>query len=226
MYRSIAIIIATVFATQSSPAPQSLIQAGSIDLPRVDGRIDHLAFDAATQRLFVAALGNNTVEVLDVKGNTHLKSLTGFHEPQGIAIAADARQVGVAHGQGDGLQLLSAEDYRLTAGIKLGDDPDHVRYDAAEKRLYVGFGSGAVAAVDPAVANVLGEAKLAGTRESVQLGLAWARLCVNVPSADQSAVVDRTAMTVSTTWRVATAKTNYPMALDEASHRLFVGCRR
>src|SRR5262245_18255177 len=161
MCRTTAAIFATVFAMQSSPAPQPLIQAASIDLPRVEGRIDHLAFDAASQRLFVAALGNNTVEVLDVKGNTHLKSLTGFHEPQGIAIAADARLVAVANGQGDGLQLMSAEDYRMTASVKLGDDSDNVRYDAAANRLYVGFGSGALAAIDPSDPKLLGEAKLA-----------------------------------------------------------------
>jgi DNA-binding beta-propeller fold protein YncE len=33
-------------------------------------------------------------------------------------------------------------------------------------------------------------------------------------------------MKVIATWPVTSAKANYPMALDEANHRLFVGCRR
>ena len=33
-------------------------------------------------------------------------------------------------------------------------------------------------------------------------------------------------MKVLATWPVSGAKANYPMALDEANHRLFVGCRR
>lgn len=37
---------------------------------------------------------------------------------------------------------------------------------------------------------------------------------------------DRGAMTVIATWPVVGAKSNYPMALDEGNHRLFVGCRR
>ena len=226
MYRTIFAIAVTVFVMRSSPDPEPLIAAGSIDLPRVEGRIDHLAFDAATQRLFVAALGNNTVEVLDVKRNGHLESLTGFHEPQGIAIAVDAGLVAVANGQGDGLQLLRAEDHRMTAGVKLGDDSDNVRYDVAAKRLYVGFGNGALAAINPADAKLLGEARLAGHPESFQLERSGSRIFVNVPSADQIAVVDRPAMKVSATWRVASAKANYPMALDEANHRLFIGCRR
>ncbi len=36
-------------------------------MPNVQGRIDHMAIDVAGQRLFVAALGNNTLEVVDVK---------------------------------------------------------------------------------------------------------------------------------------------------------------
>ena len=72
------------------------VRARSIELPHVEGRIDHLAYDAATQRLYVAALGNNTVEVLDVKANAHLRTLPGFREPQGIAVAAEVLAVAVA----------------------------------------------------------------------------------------------------------------------------------
>ena len=32
-------------------------------------------------------------------------------------------------------------------------------------------------------------------------------------------------MKVIATWRMTAAKANYPMALDEVNHRLFVGCR-
>src|SRR5690242_14012965 len=100
--------LTTALVMQAPSAQQPLTLVGSIDLPRVDGRIDHLAVDVAAGRLFVAALGNNTVEVLDLKRGAHLRSLPGFREPQGIAVAAEAKRVGVANGQGAGLQLLSA----------------------------------------------------------------------------------------------------------------------
>src|ERR671937_573250 len=148
----IAIALAA-FQPSSGQEPLSLVR--SIELPRVEGRIDHLAFDSAAQRLFVAALGNNTVEVLDVKAGTHLKSLSAFREPQGIAVVPDGGLVAVANGQGEGLQLLNADSFRLGSIIRLGDDSDNVRYDPAAKRLYVGFGSGAIAAVNPGEAKVL-----------------------------------------------------------------------
>src|ERR1051326_6024857 len=86
-------VTAMVLSVQVSSGQAPLASVGSIELPRVDGRIDHLAFDVAEQRLFVAALGNNTVEVVDTKAGTHLKSLPGFHEPQGIAVASDAKLI-------------------------------------------------------------------------------------------------------------------------------------
>jgi DNA-binding beta-propeller fold protein YncE len=222
----VAATIVTFMVLQAPSAQEPLALIGSIELPHVEGRIDHLAFDSARQHLFVAALGNNTVEVLDVKAGTHLKSLTGFREPQGIAVVPDARLVAVANGQGEGVQLLNADDLRPGATIRLGDDSDNVRYDVAAKRVYVGFASGALAAITPTDAKAIGEAKLPGHPESFQLEKSGSRIFVNVPTADQVAVVDRAAMKVVSTWPVITAKSNFPMALDEANHRLFIGCRR
>jgi DNA-binding beta-propeller fold protein YncE len=224
--RTLLTLVVAVGAMSLLSPEEPLTLARSIELPRVEGRIDHLAFDAAGQHLFVAALGNNTVEVLDVKAGAHIKSLPGFREPQGIAVAADASVVAVANGQGEGLQFLSGDDYRPGVSVRLGDDSDNVRYDGSAKRLYVGFGGGALAAINPADGTVLGTAKLAGHPESFQLERSGSRIFVNVPSADQIAVVDRGSMKVVATWPVASAKANYPMALDEANRRLFIGCRR
>src|SRR6516225_244172 len=142
--------IAVVSTMQPRAAEAPLTLTGTIDLPRVEGRIDHLAFDLAAERLYVAALGNNTVEVVDVKGGTRIRSLPGFRKPQGIAVVADSKSIAVANGQSDGVRFVGTDDYRPGASIRLGDDSDNVRYDATARRVYVGFASGALAAIDPA----------------------------------------------------------------------------
>jgi DNA-binding beta-propeller fold protein YncE len=215
-----------LLSLQATSNQMPLTLVGTIDLPGVEGRIDHLAVDTAAQRLYVAALGNNTVEVLDLKTSRHAKSLPGFREPQGIAVLPETKRVAVANGQGEGVQFIDASDDHLATLVRLGDDSDNVRYDLATKRLFVGFGRGALAAISPADGKVVGRADLSGHPESFQLERSAARVFVNVPTADQIAVVDRTAMKVVTTWPVVGAKSNFPMALDEANHRLFVGCRR
>jgi DNA-binding beta-propeller fold protein YncE len=215
-----------IVAMPAPSAQEPLTLVASIDLPAVEGRIDHMACDAGGERLFVAALGNNTVEVIDLRNNRHFKSLPGFREPQGIAVSPDGRLIMIANGQGEGVQMLEGADYHVARAVSLGDDSDNVRYDAIGKRFYVGYGSGALAAIAPSDGKVLGNVKLAGHPESFQLERAGTRIFVNVPTANQIAVVDRSGMKVTATWPVVTAKSNFPMALDETDHRLFVGCRK
>src|SRR2546426_4243081 len=222
----LAVATTAVVSFQASSGQAPLTLVGTIGLPGVEGRIDHLAVDAAAQQLYVAALGNNTVEVLDPQAATHVKRLPGFREPQGIAVLPDAKLVAVANGQGEGVQLIHVSDHRSVKSVRLGDDSDNVRYDMAAKRLFVGFGGGALAAVNPTDGGVVGEAKLAGHPESFQLERSGSRIFVNVPTAEQIAVVDRGTLKVVATWPVVSAKSNFPMALDEANHRVFVGCRR
>lgn len=224
MVLSVAVPVLLAMSVGQSQQPIALVRA--IELPRVQGRLDHLALDSTGDRLFVAALGNNTVEVVDVKNGSHLKSLPGFREPQGIASAPDVKMIAVANGQGEGLQLLDANDYHVAKAAALGDDSDNVRYDSATKRLYVGYGSGALAAISADDASVLGHVKTAGHPESFQLERSGPRIFVNVPTAQQIAVVDRNALKITATWPISGAKANYPMALDESNHRLFVGCRQ
>ena len=64
--------------------PAALTLKTRIALPNVNGRMDHFAVDVKGQRLFVSALGNHTVEILDVAGGKRLKTLPDLDEPQGL----------------------------------------------------------------------------------------------------------------------------------------------
>lgn len=217
-------ILAGLLQAVSAQGPIVLTQ--TIDLPQVEGRIDHLALDPARRQMFVAALGNNTVEMLDLAKGVRARSLPGFHEPQGIVILPDSNVVAVANGQSGDLVLVDARDGSVKRTIPLSEDADNVRYDAGTKRVFVAHGSGAISAVDAATGKVLGEVRLPGHPESFQLARSGSRLYVNVPGAGTIAVISRDTMTLESSWAVLGAKANYPMALDEDGHRLFVGCRQ
>jgi DNA-binding beta-propeller fold protein YncE len=227
--RSLLAIAAAGLATAALPAAdQPLVLVKSIPLPGVEGRIDHLAVDQGQARMFVAALGNNSVEVLDLTTGQHLRSVKGLHEPQGIAALASPPQVVVANGQG-AVEFRAGDDLRVARSVALGEDADNVRYDAKAKRIYVGYGSGAggaIGAIDASDGRQLGNAPVGGHPESFQLEASGPRIFVNVPTAKQIAVIDRLAMKVTAMWPVAEAASNFPMALDEAGHRLFIGCRQ
>ena len=207
-------------------SPASLEAVATIPLPNVSGRIDHLAFDAVREHLFVAALGNNTVEVLDTAKNQHLRSLSGFHEPQGVATVPDVNAIAVANGDTGTLQLLDAATLQTRWTVNIGGDADNVRYDAAAKRIYVAA-VGGLFGVDPATGGSVKRVAIDGHPESFQLETAGTRVYANLPGLLSSQIVagDRQNMTVVAAWPAGCGG-NYPMALDEATSRLFVGCRR
>ena len=226
MRRALFTVLVVLAAGRLMMGQAPLVLVRTIELPSVEGRIDHMSVDLDQNRLFVAALGNNSVEVLDLRGGAHLRSLAGFHEPQGIQVVPEQKSIVVANGQSANAQVVDGASLRPTRTIALSEDADNVRYDQRAKRLYVGHGSGALAAIDASDWRVLGNVPLSGHPESFQLEISGPRIFVNVPTATHIAVVDRTAMKVLTTWPLSGAQSNFPMALDEANHRVFVGCRR
>lgn len=193
-------------------------------MPGVKGRIDHLAFDAATHRLFVAALGNDTVEVIDTTSAAR-RSLRGFGEPQGIAHVAELARIVVANGTADRADILDAASLAPIGRMAGLPDADNVRYDSASRSVLVGYGKGALAIIDPAKGTLLGRIPLPGHPESFQLERNGSRVFVNVPGARQVVVVDRVKHSTLATWDVPLAAANYPMALDEEARRLFMGTR-
>src|SRR5207245_4581296 len=100
------------------------------------------------------------------------------------------------------------------------------RYGAATHTLYVGYGAGALGLIDATRAQHLGDIPLQGHPEAFQLEQAGPRIFVNVPSAHHVAVVDRDTRAVTTTWPLQGVEANFPMALDDTNHRLFVSLRK
>ena len=207
-------------------AADVLEPAATIALPTAKGRIDHFGVDLKQQRLFVAALGNDTLEIVDVKSGRLQRSLGGFGEPQGVLYLPEFDRIYVANGSANRFDILDGTSLARIKGVERLNDADNVRYDAGARKVYVGYGNGALRALDPATGGSSGDIRLAGHPESFQLETRGTRIFVNVPPAHHVAVVDRAKHAVVATWDVPGAESNYPMALDEPGRRLFVGARR
>jgi len=202
----------------------ALKPARAVPLEGVEGRIDHLAYDAGNDRLYVAALGNNTVEVIDAKAGKRVARIEGPKKPQGVAVLPETGRVVVASGD-DGKCRFYDDAQKLLGTVDGLDDADNVRYDPAAKLVYVGYGDGALAVIDPQKMAKVADIRLDGHPESFQLEANGNRIFVNVPTAKHVAVVDRAKRAVVAKWPVEVAGNNFPMSLDEADHRLFVACR-
>jgi YVTN family beta-propeller protein len=202
--------------------PLKLVQ--KIELPEVQGRIDHMSVDMKGQRLFVSALGNNTVEVIDLKAGKRTHTITGLEEPQGVLYVPANDRLFVANGKDGTVKIFDGTSLSLLKTLEYGDDADNLRYDFSRQRIYVGFGSGTLGEID-AEGQRVAEIKLDTHPESFQLEKNSSRIYVNLPKSRKVAVVDREKHSVVTAWGTGMSLANYPMALDESDHRLFVVTR-
>ena len=220
------VLLAGALLASASVKAATLELADTIELANVKGRIDHLSHDLKERRLFVAALGNDTVEVVGIRRDLY-RSITGFGEPQGVLYMPESKRLFIANGQADRVDIVDAGSFSVVK--RLGDmpDSDNVRYDAAARQVVVGYGRGALRFLDPDTGSPVGEIALPGHPESFQLEREGSRAFVNVPSSHAVVVVDRRTRAIVATWTLPlTAWANYPMALDEAGHRLFVVTRK
>ena len=200
----------------------------TIPMPGVEGRIDHLAADVQGQRVFVAALGNHSVEVVDIKTGKVIHSIKNLNEPQGLYYWAAKDRLYVASAGDGSLRVFDGTSFAPLKTIDFNSDADNLRFDEKSQELFVGYGDGALGVFNVTLGSRVGETVLDGHPESFQLEMKGPRIFVNVPEGSGGAhiaVVDRRTRTIVAKWPVHGAKANFPMALDEASHRLFVGCR-
>jgi DNA-binding beta-propeller fold protein YncE len=223
--RTMSILVVMCFAVAAHAEDAPLRLAQSIPLPDSRGRIDHLTLDANRQRLFVAELGNDSIAVVDLAAGKLTGRLTGIAEPQGVVYVPESDRLFVTSAGTGAVAIFSGGDLRSAGQIDLGADADNIRYDPASGEVYVGYGDGALGILSAASGEPLGKIPLAAHPESFQLETAGARIFVNVPGAGQIAVVDRRRRAPLAVWPLAGVSANFPMALDEAGHRVIVIAR-
>ena len=228
----VVLIVGPLALAQDKPsvpeqAPLLLVQ--EIPLPNVGGRIDHFTFDAKRKRVIGAALGNNTVEVVDTFSGRDIHSITGAAAPQGVVYVGDLNKLFVANGTDGKLRIYDGDTFKLLNTVDIGEDADNVRYDPVEKKVYVAFGGdegGGIAVIDAASGKRLEDvAKLDAHPESFQIATSKSVIYANIATKAKIEVIDRGTHKV-TDWPLKTGRANYPMALDEADHRLFVVTRK
>jgi DNA-binding beta-propeller fold protein YncE len=209
------VCMAACRAQSAPPAARQLTVEHTIPLTGVAGRIDHLAYDAKRERVFIAELGNGSVEGVDLAAGRSIGRIGGLKEPQGLAFLPDRDELAVANG-GDGtVRFYRAADLAPVGVMQVGADPDNLRVEPASGRLVVGYGAGALAVIDPATRRVVATTPLPAHPEGFQLD--GSRAYVNLPDAGGVAAVDLASGRILATWRNPGAKWNFPLALEPAA---------
>lgn len=235
--------------SNTSPVLTRVIELPGVGVPPgtpsatgIPGRLDHLAFDPETNRLYVAALEQGSLEVVDLNIGQRIKRIEGLKKPQGIAVVRSAETASAHHGWivvgcgGDNMaRAFDATTLAEVAATPAGENADNVRFDG-HCTVYVGTGGnegpGALAVFDARTLARTGSVPLPLRPESFQLSKTDARIFANTPggkAADNDGsvvVVDRASGATLSNWTIAGAARNFPLAYDAAHERLFFACRK
>jgi DNA-binding beta-propeller fold protein YncE len=205
-------------------APLVLVRI--IPMPDVQGRFDHMGIDVKTGRIYAANYGDDSVEVLETQRGKRVHRIQGgLSKPQMVLYLPDSNRIVVSN-EGDGsCKILDADTYSVLDTVKFSEDADQLRYDPVKKWVYVAYGD-AIGVFDATTdKRIEGDYELGAHPESFQLEEKGPRIFVNLASLNQIAVLNRETHKIEK-WKLTDAGTNFPMALDEERHRLFVAARR
>jgi hypothetical protein len=112
----------------------------TIPMSGVSGRLDHMAVDLEKKRLFVAAVANGTLEVLDLDAGKVINSISGIKDTQdALFLGGQFNKLYVSSLDGT-LRIYQGETFRLVQALKLEPDPNRLLYDPATDLIYFGYG--------------------------------------------------------------------------------------
>jgi DNA-binding beta-propeller fold protein YncE len=218
-------------AAAQTTAPLKL--ATKYDMPAsVKGRFDHLGIDIGGNRLFVVGEEAAQVLVFDMTTGKLIRTIKVDH-PHAVLYREDLSRIYITD-EGKGvLNIYDGKTYDLLKAVALKVDTDSIGYDPATHYLYIDNGGDnahetftMLSVVDTTAGSKLADIKIDGdTLEAMALEKAGDRLFLNNPAKTEVEVIDRKSNKLATSWPVKLGKGNATMALDESTHRLFVGCR-
>ena len=180
---------------QSQMTSQLAMQR-TIALPRGTGKFDHFAIDLQANRLFIAATGNHTVEILDLNQGKVTETITGLGKPHGLAWIPGTRRLYASDGSMGDLKVFEGSPLKQVKSIKLSEDADDLVYDARANLLYVGHGGSdgdnpaKVAVIDTTNQTLIKELPVGAHPEGLDIDNAKARIFANVADASEVAVID------------------------------------
>src|SRR5580700_6855816 len=231
--RSSLLLLALELLGHPTLAQQPLALMQTIEMPEVPTGpyADHMALDLEGRRLFTTPQANKAIDVLDLTTGKVLRTIRGFGNPHAILFRDDRNRLFVTDGDG-ALDILDATTYSRIKSIRLERDADGIGYDSKSGYLYVSNGGAAagkayslISIIDTAREAKIGDIRVgAPDLEAMIVENASDRLYVNLPEENAIAVIDLKTRTVIATWPLTMGNRNEVFALDEAHHRLYVGC--
>jgi DNA-binding beta-propeller fold protein YncE len=231
---ALALALATL-SNWSANAQQPLTLQQTISLPGVTGKFDHFALDLEGKRLFAAATGKHSVEVIDLTSGKVQQSITGLGKPHGLAWVASTNSLYVSDGALAQLFVYKnqpGERFELAGKLKLSDDADDMVYNETTRLLFVGTGGSdsanpaLIAVVNTTNFTLAATIPVATHPEALEIDAQGQRVFANIAASSEVAVIDGAGKAISNHWKLTGASDNVPLAFDAEHHAIYVACRQ
>jgi len=196
---------------------------GEIQIGGTVTNFDYLNVDSANKRLYVT--NNTSVVVIDLATNKMIGRLPAGTKGRvhGIAIAPGNRGF-ISNGADNNVSIVDLKTMQPIGTVETGVNPDAILYEPKNKEVYaLNHTGGSATVIDAATGKVTATIPLSGTAETGQADPALGRVFVNIEDKNLVDVIDVTTHKLIASWPVAPAESPTGMAIDLATHRLFVG---
>lgn len=226
-----AVAFTLLFATTAPNPPLTLIR--TVDLPGIEGDLDHLSLDSAHARLLVTAEDNGTVRVIDLNQFKLARTVGGFKTPHSILDLPQAHTLFITDGS-DAVQVRDRTTFGVVKRIPTTPGADSIGFDERRGLLYTVTGGKDVdmqksflSVIDVNQAKLIREIPIEAAHvEAMALEHSGPKLFVNVTDKNYLAIINRATGAVIDRWTIKEAQQNAPIAFDEEHQRLYVVCRQ
>jgi len=185
------------------------------------GAFDYLTVDSAAKRLYVTH--GTEIVVIDLGSHAIVGRIADTPRVHGIAIAPGGRGF-TSNGGENKVGIVDLKTLQTLSKVDAGLNPDAILYEPKQKEIYALNHTGKSATViESAGGTVIATIPLAGQAETGQADSGLGRVFVNIEDKNSIDVIDIASHKVIASWPVAPAESPTGMAIDPASHRLFVG---
>src|SRR5262249_26314123 len=150
---------------------------------------DHMAIDVKGQRLFIANLSNDSLDVVDLKAGKLVKQIADQRKAQGVAYSPELNRIYLGNGADGVCNVFNGKTFEKLHSLKMPGE-DTVRYDATSGLVYVGHAPASLTAFDAKTFKVKATIKLPGPPEAFQIDAGRKKLYVNCLGPATVAVID------------------------------------
>jgi DNA-binding beta-propeller fold protein YncE len=185
------------------------------------GSFDYLTVDPAAKRLYVSH--GTEVVVIDLTNNAVIGRIADTPGVHGVAVAAGGHLF-TSNGRGNNVSIVDPKTFATLSKVEAGRNPDAIMYEPGKKEIYAfNHTGGSATVINAASGAVIATVPLEGAVETGAADPSIGKVFVNIEDKDEVMVIDTATHTVSAKWPIAPADGGTGMAIDPATHRIFIG---